>query len=187
MTCAGSEIRCPALFNACICQHEKRNYPFVSVISDCSCMMQNSNRISKWVSVVVTSLLPLIWHIMVSRFFSPTWVPAAPELAFFLFLKNQSSFKFTFHILANGGLAWKYRLFRHFPFGRYLAYRSTTRQVFSFKSSTKVVNRALTTKRPCFRKLSVPPAVPLHGAFRCGPFLPWLSYRLHGRNSSASW
>ena len=102
-------------------------------------------------------------------------------------VKNQSSFKFTFHILANGGLAWKYRLFRHFPFGRYLAYRSTTRQVFSFKSSTKVVNRALTTKRPCFRKLSVPPAVPLHGAFRCGPFLPWLSYRLHGRNSSASW
>lgn len=36
-------------------------------------------------------------------------------------LKNQSSFKFTFHILANGSLAWKYRLFRHFPFGRYLA------------------------------------------------------------------
>ena len=105
----------------------------------------------------------------------------------FVIHKNQSSFKFTFHILANGGLAWKCRLFRHFSFGRYLAYRSTTRQVFSFKSSTKVVNRALTTKRPCFRKLSVPPAVPLHGAFRCGPFLPWLSCRLHGRNSSASW
>lgn len=90
----------------------------------------------------------------------------------YIYQKNQSSSKFTFHILANGGLAWKYRLFRHFPFGRYLAYHSTTRQFFSFKSSTKVVNHALTTKRPCFRNLSVPPAVPLHGAFQCAPFQP---------------
>lgn len=111
----------------------------------------------------------------------------AEELELLFCGKNQSSFKFTFHILANGGLAWKYRLFRRFRFGRYLAYHSTTQQVFSFKSSTGVVNRPLITMRPCLRLLAVPPVESPCDFFQCAPSQPWLSCRLHGHNSSASW